>query len=280
PAIRELRPDIPAAFEALLARMLAKDPRARPADGAATGEELRALGESGATSVRRIAAAISAREQRVACVVLCAGATPTEATLDEVSASTAEDVVRRAVEQHGAAIDALARGAWAITVPRAASPAEQAVRAARSALALAEVRPHAPIFVATGRILVSGEHRVGEVIDRAAAALVDARRANADGGVHVDAATAELLEGRFRVRGDGAWRALEGEEDAMAPVRTLLGRPSPCVGREQPMALLAATLDACASEPRASAVVVSAPPGLGKTRLVNELARTTLAARA
>ena len=279
PSLRELRPDVPPALDALVTRMLAKDPSARPASGEAVVEELRTLSDVPGASMRRIAAAITAREQRVACVVLCAGTGATDATIDEVRGHTAEEIMRRAVEQRGGAIDALARGGWLLTVPSAPSPAEQAVRAAQCALALAAIRPEAPLFVATGRVIVSGEHRVGEVIDRAADALVEARRAGARGGVRVDAATAELLEARFHMEGDGEWRALVDEVSTLAPVRTLLGKPSPCVGREQPLALLTATLDACIHEPRASSVLVTAGPGLGKTRLVHELARTTIAAR-
>jgi tetratricopeptide (TPR) repeat protein len=279
PSLRELRPDVPPALDALVARMLAKSPLERPESGEAVVEELRTLGKRSPASLRRVTPAITAREQRVACVVLCAGTGAADATIDELRSHTAEEIMRRAVEQRGGAIDALARGGWLLTVPSAPSPAEQAMRAAQCALALAAIRPEAPLFVATGRVVVTGEHRVGEVIDRAADALVEARHAGAPGGVRVDAATAELLEGRFRVEGDGEWRMLVDEVSTLAPVRTLLGKPSPCVGREQPLALLAATLETCIQEPRASSVLVTAGPGLGKTRLVHELARGAVTAK-
>src|SRR5262249_31478813 len=41
PRVREVRADVPAYLEALVARMLAKDPKDRPPDGAAVGEALR-----------------------------------------------------------------------------------------------------------------------------------------------------------------------------------------------------------------------------------------------
>ena len=275
-ALRDQRPEIPAELESLTLRMLAKDPAQRPASGAAVAHELRAIEASSAPSTRRVSAAITAREQRVACVVLCAGTTPHEETIDEVRSGATEELIHRAVEQRGGRLDALARGAWLVTVPGAASPGEQATRAAKCALAVAALRPEAPLFVATGKVLVSGDEHVGEVIDRAAEALVVARREGIRGGVHVDPATAELLEARFGLEGTGAWRRLRGELDSVAPVRTLLGKPSLLVGREQPMALLRATIEACAGEPRASAVLVSAAPGLGKTRLLHELSLTAL----
>src|SRR5829696_1899509 len=47
PAVRELRGGVPAALDALVSQMLAKDPAARPADGAAIAAALRALGPRG-----------------------------------------------------------------------------------------------------------------------------------------------------------------------------------------------------------------------------------------
>jgi tetratricopeptide (TPR) repeat protein len=270
-AVNSLRTDVPRELDALLTRLLSKEPADRPSDGAALAQELRALGDSGGTLSVRVPATISAHEQRVACVVLCAGApTSEEETVREAGATGGTDAVRRSIVACGGVIDALARGAWVVTIPSAVSPAEEARRAARCALALAAMRPDAPLVVATGRVLVSGERRVGEVIDRAAEALLAARSAEGRGGVRLDAATAELLDPSFRLEGTGEWRQLIGEDETVAPVRTLLGRPAPCVGRDSQLATLAATLAVCEVEARACVVLVTAPPGIGKTRLVHE----------
>ncbi|MDB4935464.1 MAG: protein kinase [Labilithrix sp.] len=279
PPIRDLRPDVSASLESLLVRMLEKDPALRPADGGALGEELRALDTAGASSARHIRAAITSREQRVACVVLCASTASGERTVTESASRDSEDVVRRAVEARGGTIAALAKGGWVITIPNAASPTEQATRAARCALALAATMPGAPLFVATGRILVTGEHRVGEVLDRAADALGRARSEGVTEGVLLDVATAELLDGRFRIDGDAEWRELRDEEDSIAPVRMLLGKPTPCVGRETQLAMLTAMVSACAGESHACSALVTAPPGFGKTHVIRELLRTSVAAR-
>ncbi len=272
--VRELCPEVPAAVDELLGRLLSKDREQRPADGAALTVELDDLGAPSSRHVGRARAAITTREQRVASVVLCARSSSRDETVADAEDSGVDAAVRHAIEQRAGSIDALAKGAWVITIPGTASPSEQAVRATRCALALAVMRPHAPVFVATGRIVVTGQHRVGEVIDRAADALVRASRAT---GVRVDAATAELLEGRFRVAGDGQWLELISEEDAVAPVRTLLGKPAPCVGREAQLAMLSGMLTSCAGESRASAALVTAAPGLGKTHLLHELLRTSVA---
>ncbi len=274
--LRTLCPDVPEAVEELVTRMLSKDREERPADGAALAAELQSFDATPSRHAPRVKAAVSAREQRVACVVLCAKTSSDDDTVVYPKKSDADSIIRHAVEQRGGSIDALARGAWVITIPGAASPSEQAARAARCALSLAALRPHAPCVVATGRMVVTGQHRVGEVIDRAAEALVRARRRP---GVRVDKATAELLEGLFRVEGDGDWLDLVAEEDAVPSVRVLLGKPARCFGRETQLAMLSGMLTSCAAESRASAALVTAGPGLGKTHLLHELLRSNVAPR-
>jgi hypothetical protein len=61
-------------------------------------------------------------------------------------------------------------------------------------------------------------------------------------------------------------RAAEGE-------RTLLGRPTPFVGRERELATLEAIFDEARSEHVAQAVVITAPAGVGKSRLGLEIVR-------
>jgi tRNA A-37 threonylcarbamoyl transferase component Bud32/tetratricopeptide (TPR) repeat protein len=277
--IRELSPEIPLEVEALLSRLLAKEREQRPDDGAALIDALEELGAPASEHSGRSRAAVTAKEQRVACVVLCARSSGEDDTLTETRDGRVDEVIRRAITRRGGSIDSLAKGAWVITIPDAASPDEQAIRAARCALALTAVRPQAPLFVATGRVVVTGGHRVGEVIDRAADALMHARRTSKAGGVRVDRATAELLEGRFRISGEGEWLDLVDEEDAIAPVRMLLGKPAPCVGRESALALLTGMLESSIGDSRAGAALVTSLPGLGKTRLLHELLRTSVGHR-
>ena len=58
-----------------------------------------------------------------------------------------------------------------------------------------------------------------------------------------------------------------GERALMQGARTLLGRPTSCVGRDWELGALAGILDDCIEEPEARVVVVTAAAGMGKSRL-------------
>src|SRR6185436_16196233 len=63
---------------------------------------------------------------------------------------------------------------------------------------------------------------------------------------------------------------LLGEHEFGEGVRRLLGRPSPCVGRERELRALGDILSECIDEGVARPVLVTAPPGAGKSRLRHE----------
>ncbi len=166
-------------------------------------------------------------------------------------------------------------------------PTDQVARAARCALALRGFAPASRMAVATGWGEVSGRWPVGEVLDRAARLLRDAPRdaprdvhGKLRGDVHdahkatlpvrVDDVTAGLLDGRFDVDGETVGLDLHGEREVVESARPLLGRPTPCVGRRRELTTLAALLDECLEEPVARAVLITALPGMGKTRLRQE----------
>src|SRR5206468_2389338 len=64
---------------------------------------------------------------------------------------------------------------------------------------------------------------------------------------------------------------LAGERETVEVARTLLGRPTPCVGRDGELARLLTIYDECVSDPAARAVLLSAPAGVGKSRVRQEL---------
>lgn len=66
---------------------------------------------------------------------------------------------------------------------------------------------------------------------------------------------------------------LQGERTGGDETRLLLGKATPCVGREQELAILSASLDDCIENAQVGAVLIIAPPGAGKSRLRHELLR-------
>ena len=106
------------------------------------------------------------------------------------------------------------------------------------------------------------------------------------GAVRVDANTTRLLGDAFEVEMRGDARVLVGaraprEGAAPRPPRTLLGKPTPCVGRDRELSILEALFAECADESVARAALVTGGPGSGKSRLRAEfLSRVELAGAA
>jgi tetratricopeptide (TPR) repeat protein len=108
----------------------------------------------------------------------------------------------------------------------------------------------------------------GETIDRAAR-LLDG--ASASTGIVLDEVTAGLLGARFEVLDEEGRLKLERELELDEEPRTLLGKATPCVGRDREIGALEATFAECTEEPVARAVLVTASAGAGKSRLRNEV---------
>jgi tetratricopeptide (TPR) repeat protein len=123
------------------------------------------------------------------------------------------------------------------------------------------------IAVATGRAPSTLDGPPGVIIDRATALLAS----SPSPGVRIDEVTAGLLGAGFEVTGDGPALALEGARADDEVARMVLGKRTPCVGRDKEISLLEATLRECADESVARAVLVTAPAGQGKSRLTHEI---------
>jgi hypothetical protein len=258
PRVRALRPELPRELDDLVARMLAKDRTARPADGGEVLCALDAIGSlaGGAPAARaRMSAGLSGGEQRLVSIML--------ARIPTDSVRVAE-VVRR----HSGDMARLANGVMLVTLGARGTTGggDEAVSASACALALRHAFPGARIAVATGRAQSTGEGPPGLVIDRAAALLAQSQAP----GVPIDEITASLLGERFEVRrGDAGLELVAQRSDVDAP-RTLLGKPTPCVGRDKELLLLEGTLRQCIDESIARAVLVTGPAGQGKSRLRHE----------
>jgi len=286
PRLREHQPAMPAALDALVARLLAREPTSRPADGAAVLVALEALGPSGAGVLHSVPpppppTAITGEERRLLAVVAVTldhpGGSASDFERPALPVASALAAARAVGALEGARVDELGTSALLVTLTGTAGATDQAVRAARCALGLRSVLPRAPIAVAMGHGEAGGRLPVGPVVERAAELLT----AEPDAVLRIDDVTQALLDRRFDVRGDerDGW-TLWGERAIGGRARVLLGRPSPYLGRDRELRMLRELLlQTLAGDRGAQAAVVTAAPGMGKTRLRHELCkslRTTL----
>jgi tetratricopeptide (TPR) repeat protein len=267
---RSMRSDVPLALDELVARMLSKDPRARPADGTCVLRELEDHDPLATEGTHRIPAALGSAEQRFLAVVLARQGGALE---DDTRSTLAEDAppsLRQIASRYGGVAERMVDGTLAVVISGDRGAAtDQAVLAARCGLALRRISPNAPMVLAIGRGDVMANRPVGDVIDRAATLLGTTSPGNP---IRLDEVAAGLVEGHFAVRRDGASNIeLCGELETFEVTRTLLGRPAPCVGRDRELAILEGYFDECVVESRARAVLVTGAPGIGKSRIAHEL---------
>jgi len=268
------RPEAPPALDALSRRMLSRRRELRPADGA---EVARALGELGAHTEGdgpARSAALTGRERRLVGVVLARVA---ERSLDRdatllLPAAGAVPALVGGLRLDSSEFAWLADDTLVVVLTAAGAATDLATRAARTALALRAEHPGAALVVATGSAEVGASLPSGEVLDRAAALLAASPASpSPEEAIALDPLTAELLRARFEVRTTprGALLAGEGSADPARPA----GAPGalPFVGRERELSQLLSLYDATVAEPVAQAVLVTAPAGVGKSRLAAEM---------
>lgn len=293
-AVRSLNPSAPPELAALCQRMLSKELDKRPGNGRAVAEALASLG----SVVERAsepplrgpdADALGASELRLLGVVLATralGGLPTGDGQEEEESTgpvtSDEDdpallALRKTVEPFGARLEALMDGSVVATIAERGAATDRAAQAARCALALRRELPRSPMSLATGRGEVAARLPMGEAIDRAAILARAARAIRPRPGtplpIRIDSVTAGLLDARFSVHSDGAAHLLLGERDGSRGSRTLLGRATPLVGRDEDLAALATAFDRCVAAREPGAALLIGAAGAGKSRLAQELAR-------
>jgi len=254
--------DLPPAIGKLLGLLLAKDQVTRPADAGAVVAAIDALGEipdvparerngerlDAPTRVERHRHEPSAEKQLV-CVLVASVPAPLPEELRtrlglEVLADSA--VAARFVPADGQVATDLA---W---------------KAARASLDIVGAQPGARISLTMGRSVVDKRSPIGELIDRAAARLP------AQPGIVVDELSAALLARRFDVTQGSRLVSEHADPDALRP---LLGKPTPCLGRDQELSTLETALATAIDDGAAGAIVITGAAGMGKSRLRHELVR-------
>ncbi|HWO23799.1 MAG TPA: protein kinase [Kofleriaceae bacterium] len=278
PRVSALWPEVPAALDALVATLLAKDPAHRPRDGTHLAAELVALAPrvDGATMAPRARvarpSAITGTERRLLSVVVLG---PAAERADGAEAGTdagSLSALRHALAPFGGHLEQLADGSTiAVLETDRRVATDQAAKTARCALALRAVAGGRPMAIAMVRAESTTTLPEGDLIERASRLL--AHTAAAPGElppVVLDEVVAGLLDARFDVIERDAGLLLCGERPLVQGARTLLGRPTSYVGRDWELGALAGILDECIDEPEARGVVVTAAAGMGKSRLGTE----------
>ncbi len=283
--LSELCPDLPSAFQELLARMLAKDPARRLPEAPSLLSALEELqsqreGGPGVPPAPRSAPPprLASAEQQLVTVLLAAPrASAGHDSLEEEVRLALRDSLRKLLAPQGARVELLADGGLVLTlVASLGSATDPAALAAHCALSLLERWPEAVVALATGRGSLDSELPVGEAMDRAGQLLRQLESLPTDSSTPVllDEVTAGLLGPGFQLaRAPSGSFLLQGEHLSVDESRPLLGKPTPCVGREQELALLELSFTTCVEESTAQAVLVTAPAGTGKSRLRHELLR-------
>jgi hypothetical protein len=268
PRISALWPEVPEDLDALIARMLSKDPALRPSDGVNLAAALGLLGpqvHSTAVAPRGHAvphSALTSSERRFLSVVLLAAAD---------GDPLAEDELQRAIRPFGGRMEQLASGLAIVMVDADRTVAtDQATQAARCALAIRELARQRPMAIAMGRAESTSKLPEPEVIERALQLLAVQPAPAALPPIALDEISAGLLDARFEVTETSSGLMLRGKRTVMPGTRTLLGCPTSCVGRDWELNALTTLLDECIDEPAARTVIVTAAAGMGKSRLAAE----------
>lgn len=287
PQLGELLAGASVELDALMTSLLAKERDGRPKNAREVELRLRNLRlEPGPTAAapeksEKSSRGLELEHQLVSIVLLAPAALVLEAASrgeDATAVAPSDNTlplqlkVERLIEEaapFGGDVQPLANGAVVVTIRGAGVATDRATLAARCALALHRVAGSMATALATGRATLSGRLPVGDVIDRAARLLriagFDPRQ------VRVDEVTAGLLDSRFVLGGDEEGLILREELAYLSGLRPLLGTLSPFVGREGEMALLRQLADDVLRDHEARALLITAPPGAGKSRLLAEL---------
>ncbi|WP_437587922.1 protein kinase domain-containing protein [Sorangium sp. So ce1000] len=284
PRLREVRPDLPGGLDALVARMLAKQPDERPRDGTAVAEELRAVDLSGvgaASGAQPAAPApvleLTSCERRVTCLVLAhERSAPEEATRSQEEEQAramgrAEELYALAARYQGQ-IELIDARSPLLVLTSAEAATDLAAQAARCALSLRGLLDGAQVSLVTGRAELTSRIPMGELIDRAVQLLPSRGDPGAAAAVRIDEVTAGLLGGRFETSSEGGARFLHGARDDLkgTSAPALLGKPMACFGRERELAVLDAELERSIEESTSGVLLVIAAAGMGKSRLRQE----------
>lgn len=291
-SLLDRRPGTPESLAGIVDQMLQKEPSQRFADGQALLQAVahlqapQPMEDELATTLRigktESEPTFASDEQELLSVVIASapGWIAAEGPTADHRTGPVEQSQRRelltALGQLGARSEWLLDGALVATLHGLGSATDQLAQAARAALLIKERWPDSVVALATGRAAILGNLPVGEAVDLAARLL----RTHADhsavvqrSGVWLDDLSASLLSRRFALSRHEGIALLSAEDLPTDDAHLLLGKPTPCVGRDQELGLLDMLLTGSVEESVAQAVLVTAKSGVGKSRLCREFLR-------
>ena len=200
-------------------------------------------------------------QQRVECVLFVAA--PPSTSLDR------ELMLSSVLEGVGGRTEQLLDGSRIVLLDGHLGLTEQVILAARCALAVLRHDRLAKLALCTGRMLLAGHGRAGQLFERGALLLAEAPA----GAITVDETSAALLEPSFDVLHGIKGSQLVSERPVDEAPRRPHGRLTLFVGRERELERLALLFRECVEESTSRVVLVTAPAGAGKSRLRHELAQ-------
>ena len=287
---------MPQAVLAMLRQMLRKEPAQRFVDARALLAVLRVQGFSEQAAAGTTASDLripltqsgyrleGGDDQELFSVVIV------QPPLDDVSSTVtlglasgeSQESVLASLRSMGVRVESVLGGALVVTVPTMESAVDQAAQAARAALLIKRLWPQARVALATGRGVVKGHMAIGEVASRALQMLVRSSSGQAEDeepeaqpqtGVWTDRLSGQLLPQSFKLDRLGERCLLSDEREFIDASRPLLGKPTPCVGREAELSTLEGHLETCLGDGEFRGVTITGPTGSGKSRLRHEFIR-------
>ena len=285
PRLASICPDVPRPLGAVVDRMLAKDPAERYRDAGEVARALKSLAQGPGAGPPLpdpsplAPVPISGAERHFISVVAIAQPTTEEpgglsTTILQASSSPLIESVRRVVAPLGARAEVLLDGTILVVLSGAAHPNDQARHAARCALWARETTPRLALALVTGWGETNERVPVGDALEHAAQLLARAPAVESRGPrgvILMDRQTRALLDARFEVLEVEDRLILRAERSFGEIPRTLLGRPSPFVGRQRDLRNILDLVEELLDERRPAAVLVTAEVGMGKSRLRQEL---------